>query len=805
MRNLFPKLGRIAQMSSTELWVRARERGRIEIDRMRFYAGRQVHHDAQLEAIALEFGGIKGYLEGLASQRFYPSATTAQRERTAEFVRRRFPQWLKHTTDAAKELRNHRVDLLGYRDLALGQEINWNRDPLSGYEWPSKFWATYDLNRSRVDPKVIHELNRHQHLPRLAKAYFLTGDEQYAEEAVLQMERWIDQAPPGCGMQWQSSLEIGIRAISWMWTVFLLLPSAAFDEFAARRVLESLLRQLDHVYRYPSVYTSPNTHLIGEAAALFMAGTLFPELSQATEWRRFGALTLINEMARQVTDEGVYREASTYYHCYAADFYLQLLVLARANRFQLPEWMWLRLEQMLEFVQRVTRPDGSLPLIGDDDGGRALALHGRDYCSYRDGLSCGAVLFGREDFKRTALSFAEETLWLLGPESFDVFESMDDRPSAVLHQFYAESGCLIQRSGSGTAASHLVFDCGGLGMLSGGHGHAAALSLTLFSDGKELLIDPATAVYNAAPKWRNFFRSTRAHNTVVVDGLDQSQTGGAFSWRSKAASRVISNCALPGMDYTEGEHDGYARLRQGVIHRRRLMFVRPNYWIVVDELNGSGDHRFDFLYHFAPGAELFVLDDERRGEVDCRVRCGSAALQLYMYGSAPVRTEAVCGESDPVQGWASSLYGQRVPSPVLTATVRGVAPVYAMTFLTPRPAACVSRRIEVARSRALAASFGSGEYEDACIFSADSEALNIQHYGMQGELFWMRTQDGQLKQLIGINALRFSVHGEIIFEHEAPIPYVVVHLWENGLVIERGGNEGKVYVRDLRYRQFQSH
>src|SRR4029079_15048583 len=145
------------------------------------------------------------------------------------------------------------------------------------------------------------------------------------------------------------------------------------------------------------------------------------------------------------------------------------------------------------------------------------------------------------------------------------------------------------------------FDCGDLGMLSGGHGHADALSFTLFSDGKDLLIDPATAVYNGPPKWRNFFRSTRAHNTVVVDGRDQSEPGGTFSWRRKAASRVISSHALPGMHYIEGEHDGYMRLRQGVIHRRRLMFVRSSYWIVVDELNGSGDHTFDFLYHFAPG------------------------------------------------------------------------------------------------------------------------------------------------------------------------------------------------------------
>jgi len=75
------------------------------------------------------------------------------------------------------------------------------------------------------DPKIIHELNRHQHLPRLAKAYLLTGDERYSSEAVAQLNIWIDQNPPGRGINWQSSLEIGIRAISWLWTIFPLLAS----------------------------------------------------------------------------------------------------------------------------------------------------------------------------------------------------------------------------------------------------------------------------------------------------------------------------------------------------------------------------------------------------------------------------------------------------------------------------------------------------------------------------------------------------------------------------------------------------
>ena len=109
------------------------------------------------------------------------------------------------------------------------------------------------MHRPPSDAKIIHELNRHQHLPRLAKAFFLTGKERYADEAIDQIESWIRQNPKLHGVNWQSSLEIAIRCMSWLWTLFLLLPSRSLDEERLRIIYRSLLAQVDHVYRYPSL------------------------------------------------------------------------------------------------------------------------------------------------------------------------------------------------------------------------------------------------------------------------------------------------------------------------------------------------------------------------------------------------------------------------------------------------------------------------------------------------------------------------------------------------------------------------
>jgi hypothetical protein len=788
-------------MSGNEMKHRLREKLRLEADRIRWRCGIS-ENDVELESLIDSNGSsLKTYLRQGPARRFYSS--TQDRQKTSQFVMEHFPEWFDRAVQQGMRLREHRFNILGHDEVALGQDIDWHRDPISGYQWPRRYWADYDLvQRASADPKVIHELNRHQHLPRLAKTFVLTGDESCAREAIGQMESWIDHNPKWQGVNWQSSLELAIRSISWMWTLFLLLSSESLGEDTVHRICKSLFSQLDHIYRYPSVYTSPNTHLIGEGTALFMGGLLFQELPRAERWYRFGTEALVHEFRRQVSDEGVYAEASFYYHCYATDFYLQALALARWNRLSLSEWMWTRLEQMIEFVMHITRPDGSLPLMGDDDGGRAVALAREDYHSFRDSISSGAVLFGRPDFKSSA-EFEEESLWLFGTEGWRVFETLPSQGPEDLSRAYVDSGLFVQRSGWGAQDSHLIFDCGDLGMETGGHGHADALSLTLFSGGREILIDPATSVYNCAPDWRNFFRSTRAHNTVVVDGESQSLPGNSFSWKRKAKTQVRNHIALSEFEYVDAEHDGYSIFPKDIGHRRRLIYIRPNYWIVLDELRGKGEHNFDFLYHFASDVELFVFGDEGKGDVECRARIKDTALQMFMYGSAVVRAEAVCGQVAPLQGWASRRYGERHPSPVLQASMRATAPVSMMTLMMPGTAPAQSRRFNENSNHAIAAVIRNAEFDDIAVMCREDRDFHLNDCVMRGEFFWLRLQNGDLQHLVAVNAKSFSRADENVFESQSSIPYVQAYFWEEGIVIERGDGEGKVYVRDLRDRQFQ--
>jgi hypothetical protein len=802
---------KLCRMSGNELAHRLWEQGRRKVDYLRYRAGVQLREDRQLDGLVEKYGSIKSYLQRAASRRFYVS--TQARERTRLFITEHVPEWLERSVRDAAVLCEHRVDVLAFTDVNLGKNINWHFDPISGFEWPRRFWTHYDLlGVPPADAKIIHELNRHQHLPRLGRAFFLTNDETYAQEAVAQMESWIDQNPTWNGINWQSSLEIAIRTLSWLWTIFLILPSNSIDEASLRRIMKALFTQLDQVYRYPSTYTSPNTHLIGEAAALFIAGVVFQELPRAEHWRKFSEATLVNEMQRQVSLDGVYCELSTYYHCYAADFYLHVLTLARSNGIALPDWMWGRLNQMCEVVMHFTRSDGTIPLLGDDDGGRVLMLGSSDYRSYRDGLCSGAVLFQRGDFKHQAGEFSEATLWLLGPEAWSLFKAVPVHTNCELSKSYPQAGYFVHRSGWGSADSHLVFDCGGLGDPSGGHGHADSLSFTLFCGGRDLLIDPGTSVYNCQPEYREYFRSTAAHNTVVVDGISQSRTRGTFAWKSKAAARLRSQFSLQDIEYVDGEHDGYAGRGNGITHRRRVIYIRPNYWIVLDELRGTGEHQFDFLYHFGQESKLNVFGDENRGEVDCRGSSGKAGLQLFLYASDSIRADAVCGQQRPIQGWSSERYGERRPSSVLRASIRGIAPVSMMSLLIPGKEVTPSRRFKANTRQTIAAAVRVGDYDDIVVMAAEDGDLQLMDCVMCGEFFWLRTENGNLRRVMAANARSFRHAGETVFDSPQVIPYVQAHFWDDGMVIEKGErdsvqqaitNQGKVYVRDLRDRQFQ--
>jgi hypothetical protein len=572
-----------------------------------------------------------------------------------ELLRQRLPEQVQQILERAEKALNHRFDLLGYSDLAYSSPIDWHMDLVNAKRAPrNAFYRVPYLDFEKVgDSKVTWELNRHQHFATLAKAYRLTGDKRYADEILRQWRHWWAENPYPMGINWASSLEAAFRSLAWLWTYHLLEGAPELPRFR-EEWLRGFALHGRHIERYLSKYFSPNTHLLGEGVALFFLGALCPELSAAERWKATGWKIILEESRRQVQADGFHFEQSTYYHVYALDFFLHSAILANVNNIPVPREFEQTIEKMLTALYLLGRA-GSPPRFGDDDGGRLFDPARNRSRDLLDPLSTGAILFNRGEFKAIAAQLREETIWLLGPEGVRAWDELEAHPkdgnSAALQSSALQASGIYLMS-SQKPPTQLAADCGPLGTQSGGHGHADALSVTLTAQGRDLLIDPGTCVYTGDGGERNLFRGTAMHNTLRVDGEDQSEPAGAFSWSRFAQPKVESWIQGKTFDLLIASHDGYQRLADPVTHRRWILSLRNGMYLVRDVVEGKGRHRFDVSWHLAEEMQLVE-------ENVFRLKGASLGLALI-----PADGQGWTQEVSK-QSW-SPVYGQKAPMTVVT-------------------------------------------------------------------------------------------------------------------------------------------
>jgi hypothetical protein len=304
---------------------------------------------------------------------------------------------------------------------------------------------------------------------------------------------------------------------------------------------------------------------------------------------------------------------------------------------------------------------GHVPNIGDDDGGQAFLLcEQAEFNAHESLLSTLSVILGRGDFKNSGKVFDEKTFWLIGLSGLERYEEMETIELSVKSQGFCKGGYFILRGNT----SVMTFDCGSLGDdKHASHGHADALGITLSINGKQLLVDPGMPCYHEDVQMRNYFRGTSAHNTVVINGQNQSNIGDVFLWLQRAEARIEELSFTDEYDHVVGGHNGYGRY--GVIHRRQIVFVkqsdRGEYWIVTDRFQGRGQHHIEQFWHFAPDIEVKLLSTG--GAI---IRTAAVVLMLVPLQPFPLEPRLYRGNKEPFQGWYSPSYGTMVMSPVLS-------------------------------------------------------------------------------------------------------------------------------------------
>ena len=602
-----------------------------------------------------------------------PSSSTAVRDE----ILARWPDAARAAAMRADRVLGGTYDLLGYCGVhpTRDGQMDWHADPVHGRRAPRVFYADVPFLSPEVgDHKIIWELNRHQHWLQLGRAAWLTGDSRYAQAIAAQLESWLADNPPLVGINWASMLEVGLRAISWTWALHFLLANPETRISASAKgpagpqspwlidLLLGLDRQLTHVERHLSYYFSPNTHLTGEALALYVAGTALPELAASRRWVNTGRRVLLHEVDRQILADGGHVERSMHYQRYTLDFYLLATLTARlggddaaGRRFEEAS------HRLAGFTRTIADADGRLPLIGDDDGGMLWPIAGRAADDVRDSVAVAAFVTGKPEL--AAWGIPEEAFWLAGRRAGALPTIPSPAPSSCLLH---EAGYFVAR---GADRSHAVLDAGPHGYQNGGHAHADALSLTLSIDGRRLLIDPGTSTYTMDASVRDRMRSSASHNTITLDGRSQSLPDGPFHWRSTVDARVVTCRRNPAFDVIEAVHDGYKPIR----HRRTVVRTPHAGWLIVDVLAGDDrPHQAAAHWHFDPAWQVTASGQRLRATHPD----GGSAWMLCAGGDVTL----VRGGNEGM-GWCAPVYGQLRPTSTVRLSTETDAPLVLVTWI----------------------------------------------------------------------------------------------------------------------------
>lgn len=575
---------------------------------------------------------------------------------------------------AADQVLAGRFDIFAMHGAHLGFPPQWLRDPKTGRVSPLLFGKAMNYRSEELvgDIKYLWEPSRHLQLVTLAQSFSLTGDERYAAGARTMLDSWFDQCPYPLGVHWTSSLELAVRLVNWSVAWQLLATSSIFQgesgEAFRRRWLDSIYLHQRFIASHFSRHSSANNHLFGELMGLFVAAVSWPCWSESAKWRVQAQRELEAEALKQNAPDGVNREQAIWYHHEVADMMLLAGLTARAASIDFSPGYWKRLEAMLGFVASLMDFAGHVPMIGDaDDAVMVRFVPRHDFNVYRSLLASGAVLFSRADFAHKAGVFDDKSRWLLGNNAGTRFRELRQQTVSSVadvlasSQSFPEGGCFVMGDRIGLSDEiKLNVVAGPLGYLSiAAHGHADALAFTLNVAGHEMLIDPGTYTYRTSDGWRSYFKGTSAHNTVRVDGQDQSVSGGSFMWLRHARARCELFEVNPDLDRFVGSHDGYRRLGDPVTHRREIRLDKPARIVeIFDTLECQDSHEVEVHWHFAELCNVAIEPDS------FLVRQGNVQLRLSLTG-IDFEAECVVGQVSPPLGWVSRNFDFKVRSPTV--------------------------------------------------------------------------------------------------------------------------------------------
>lgn len=590
-----------------------------------------------------------------------------------------YPELIKLCIQDADKICDHIFDLLGSGEIDIGEKINWHQDFKTGYTWnPESYYFGSDNHLDymkkgiEADVKIPWEFSRFQHLVTLGKAFWYTQNEKYIQEFIKQIDSWINNNPFKLGVNWTCTMDVSIRSVNWIWAYYFFDDSNILTPEFRIKFIKTLYLHGRYIRKNLEFGKIRGNHYLTNIAALVYLGIFFHKSEEAQEWLSKGKRALIEEINYQTLPDGVHSELSTSYHRLTTEIFASTTLLCLKNNIELPESYMNRLEKMFEFILYYTTPDGSAPQIGDCDDGRFQILSnyfGWNRQDHQYLLNVGEFLFKREDFKTTQNEFNEEAFWLSG----GLIKQPYENPKKIINlksKSFEDSGFYVMRHEN---LYMIINACHPNPKYLQGHRHNDTLSFELFAYDKNLIIDPGSYIYTANPAMRNLFRSTKYHNTIQVNGIEQNKsTDDLFFLGTEVKTNVSKWETTESQDFFEGEHYGYNRLKNPVTHKRQIIFNKKmQFWIVNDLLKSNGPNSFSMYLHFADGEiESLEYPYSFINKND----------EIYV-AIIPLKQKNLSVEV--LEGFVSSSYGKKINAPILKYSKEGKGEINFSNLIIP--------------------------------------------------------------------------------------------------------------------------
>lgn len=500
----------------------------------------------------------------------------------------------------AEKILEHKFNFLSSKEFNLGKDIKWNEDFKSNFIWENKFYKdikVVDLNNN-ADVKIPWELSRFQHIFTLGKAYWITDDKKYYEEFKIEILDWVKKNPMYLTVNWTCAMDVAIRSVNMIFGYFLFEDLIKNDKEFLNILNKALYKHGIFIFDNLEKGLSPaNNHYLSDLNGLIFLGIYFKSLNKETKkWLDFGIKELEKEMFIENNEDGTNYEASTSYHRLVTELMFYPSLLLEKNNLSFSSSYKERLKKLFEFMAKITKPNGKYPLIGDVDNGRLIILS--EYYDWqiddcRSLISLGGEYFDSTLLKKIGASNIEDKQW--------IFEST----SKYSQNYFSDSvsfdngGYYILRNKN----IYCMIRCGELSMRGqGGHSHNDQLSIELNVCGEDFFVDTGTGVYTANKDIRNLFRSTKMHNTIMVENLEQNSFSENNLFEMKEES--FTKCVEFSKTKFVGEHYGYLN-RINIIHKREVN-LGNDYLEIIDQI---GDKEGIFNLHLDLGVSIVEKDN----------------------------------------------------------------------------------------------------------------------------------------------------------------------------------------------------